>query len=65
VLSGFSGVVNQRWKEPVTKAKSFSISKHVVWEAYRHVKSNRGAAGVDGQSIAGFEVDLKNNLYKI
>jgi len=65
VLSGFSGVVNQRWKEPVTKAKSFSISKHVVWDAYRRVKSNHGAAGVDGQSIADFEVDLKNNLYKI
>jgi RNA-directed DNA polymerase len=49
----------------VTKAKSFSISKHVVWDAYRRVKSNHGAAGVDGQSIADFEVDLKNNLYKI
>jgi RNA-directed DNA polymerase len=30
------------------KAKSFSISKHVVWEAYKRVKANRGAAGVDG-----------------
>jgi len=49
----------------VTKAKPFSISKHVVWEAYRRVKSNRGAAGVDGQSIKDFEVDLKNNLYKV
>lgn len=49
----------------MTKAKPFSISKHVVWEAYRRVKSNRGAAGVDGQSIKDFEVDLKNNLYKV
>ena len=61
----FSDVVNQRWKEPVTKTKPFSISKHVVWEAYLRVKANQGAAGVDGQSIEDFEVDLKGNLYKI
>ncbi len=40
-------------------AKSFDISKWVVWEAYRKVKANRGAAGVDGESIAEFEADLK------
>ncbi len=62
MLSGFSNTVNQRWKEPVTKAKSFSISKKVVWEAYRRVKASKGAAGVDGQSIKDFEVDLKDNL---
>jgi len=48
----------------VEKAKPFSISKREVWEAYQHVKANQGAAGVDGQSIAGFERDLTNNLYK-
>ena len=61
----FSDVVNQRWKEPVTKTKPFCISKHVVWEAYQRVKANQGAAGVDGQSIEDFEVDLKGNLYKV
>jgi len=65
VLSGFSDAVNQRWEEPITKTKPFSICKQVVWEAYRRVKANRGAAGVDGQSIKDFEVDLKDNLYKI
>ena len=49
----------------MNKAKPFCISKWEVWEAYRRVKANQGAAGVDGQSIAGFEVDLKNNLFKI
>ncbi len=34
-------------------------------EAYERVKANKGAAGVDGESIADFEKDLKNNLYKI
>ena len=65
MLSGFSDTVNQEWEEPVTEAKPFSISKQVVWESYQRVKSNRGAAGVDGQSIKDFEVNLKDNLYKI
>jgi RNA-directed DNA polymerase len=45
--------------------KSFQIPKRLVWEAYRRVKANKGAAGVDGQSMADFEADLKSNLYKI
>jgi len=49
----------------LSKMKSFDISKQAVWESYLKVKSNRGAAGVDRQSIALFEEDLKNNLYKI
>lgn len=45
--------------------KPFEISKWTVWEAYGKVKANRGAPGVDGQSLAAFETDLQNNLYKI
>jgi RNA-directed DNA polymerase len=40
-------------------AKPFTISKQVVLEAYKRVKSNKGAAGVDDKTIADFEVDLK------
>lgn len=47
------------------KAKSFDISKHVVWEAYKRVKANKGVAGIDEESIAAFEERLKDNLYKI
>ena len=47
------------------KAKPFNISKHLVWDAYRKVKANRGAAGVDGQTIDQFEEALKDNLYKL
>ena len=47
------------------KPKSFEISKRAVWEAYRRVKANKGGAGVDGESMAEFEVDLKDNLYKL
>ena len=49
----------------MAEAKPYTISKQVVWEAYQKVKANKGAAGVDGQSIEAFEADLKNNLYKI
>jgi len=47
------------------KAKSFEISKKVVWEAWKQVKANQGTAGVDAESIADFEENLKDNLYKI
>jgi len=49
----------------MNQAKPYSISKHAVWEAYKRVKSNQGAAGVDGVSIQEFEKRLKDNLYKI
>lgn len=52
-------------EEPVSKPKPFEISKEVVWEAYLRVKANKGAAGVDGESIEEFEKDLKGNLYKL
>jgi len=45
--------------------KPFSIEKRRVYEAYKAVKSNRGAAGVDGQTLEMFETDLAGNLYKI
>ena len=47
------------------EAKSHVISKQAVWEAYKRVKANHGAAGVDGQSLAAFEANLKDNLYKL
>lgn len=47
------------------KAKPFDIPKREVWEAFKKVKANQGAAGVDGQTGADFEADLSNNLYKL
>jgi len=45
--------------------KPFPIDKRLVYEAYKAVKSNRGAAGVDEQTIEQFEADLSGNLYRI
>jgi len=45
--------------------KSLPITKAMVWKAYQLVKRNGKAAGVDGQSLEDFAMDLKNNLYKI
>ena len=49
----------------MAKAKPFNIPKREVWEAFKKVKANQGAAGVDGQTIAEFEADLSNNLYRL
>jgi len=48
-----------------TTGKPFLIEKARVYEAYKAVKSNRGAAGVDGQTIEQFDANLKGNLYRI
>ena len=48
-----------------TKCKSYVISKWLVSRAYRLVKANAGAAGVDKETIEQFEKDLEDNLYKI
>ena len=47
------------------KAKPFVISKKEVWEAFKRVKFNGGTAGGDKQTIAEFEKDLSNNLYRL
>ena len=51
--------------EPVNEAKPFDIPKRLIWESYKRVKSNKGAAGVDGQSIREFDQNRDHNLYKI
>src|SRR6266404_4382175 len=52
-------------EEPLNAAKPFAIPKQLVWQAYLEVKSKGGAAGVDHESLEGFERNLKKNLYRI
>jgi group II intron reverse transcriptase/maturase len=57
------------WKQDeamdTAKTKPFNIDKKLVYDAYKAVKANAGAAGVDGQSLEMFDKDLMRNLYKI
>jgi len=52
-------------EELARSVKPFGIGKRVVWEAFKHVKSNQGAAGIDRETIELFEANLKDNLYLI
>lgn len=49
----------------MTSTKPFAIPKRLIWEAYRRVKANRGAAGVDAVSIEQFDENRNGNLYRI
>jgi RNA-directed DNA polymerase len=51
--------------ESKSRVKSFSIDKRVVWDAWKQVRANQGAPGVDEESVAEFERDLSGNLYKL
>jgi RNA-directed DNA polymerase len=58
-----NGQLNE--EEPMNKAKQFQISEIVVREAFDRVKANKGAAGIDGQSVEAFEQELEKNLYRV
>lgn len=49
----------------MTSTKPYSIAKRTVWEAYQQVKTNRGAEGIDDETIAMFDQHLSKNLYKL
>ena len=51
--------------EAMTNPKPYDIPMKRVLEAYRQVRANQGAAGIDGESLAMFEADLSRNLYKL
>ena len=59
------GFGRSRVNELKSPDKPFEISKWAVQEAWEKVKANKGAPGVDGVSIEGFEADLHNNLYRV
>ena len=46
----------------MSSTKPFAIAKRSVWEAYQQVKANRGAAGIDDETIAMFEQDLGSQV---
>ena len=52
-------------EEILSETKPFVISKDQVMKAFQLIKANKGAAGVDQQSLKEFELNLKDNLYKL
>ena len=49
----------------MTKTKPFEISKRLIWESWKHVAANKGAPGVDKESIQDFHSRLGGNLYTL
>ena len=45
--------------------KPFDIPRYHYHEAFEEVRTNKGAAGVDRESIADYEENLDGNLYKL
>jgi len=60
-----AGLNNRQREDSEQRPKPFDITKREVWEAWKKVKANQGAAGIDGQSIEMFEENLRGNLYKL
>ena len=46
-------------------SKGIPITKQMVWDSYKKVKSNKGSGGVDGKSLANYSENLSSNLYKL
>jgi RNA-directed DNA polymerase len=49
----------------MTSTKSFAITKRQVYDAWKRVRANRGAAGIDEETVAAFEENVSRNLYTI
>jgi RNA-directed DNA polymerase len=54
-----------RREEGRAATKSLARPKRAVVAAWKRVKANRGAAGIDGESLAAFEQKLAGNLYRV
>ncbi len=53
----------RRIKSKLTRG--IPITKQMVWSAYKKVRSNGKAAGIDGETIALYEEQLSSNLYRL
>lgn len=58
-------LANLKREEPVSQSKPYDVSKQSVWDAYKRVKANQGASGVDEMTIQKLEENLEDNLYKL
>jgi RNA-directed DNA polymerase len=66
VVRSVNRISGRSWVDELkSSGKPFVISKWEVQKAWETVRANKGAPGVDGESIEEFESDLKNNLYRV
>ncbi len=56
---------NNRGMNGTTPTRGIPITKQMVWDAYKKVRSNQGSAGIDNQTLADYELNLSGNLYKL
>jgi RNA-directed DNA polymerase len=47
------------------ETKSIPITKRMIWESYKKVRKNKGAAGIDEETIDMYEQRLEDNLYML
>ena len=64
-LFGLLRVTTVKQDDPRTEAKPFDIPKRLIWNAWKRVAANKGAPGVDMESIDAFQHQLGRNLYKL
>jgi RNA-directed DNA polymerase len=60
----FTTLGNQGMTKPIL-TKGIPITKQMVYEAYKKVHRNKGAAGIDEESLEDFDLGKAKNLYKI
>lgn len=64
-LFGQRRVTTVKQDDPRPTAKPFEIPKSLVYEAWKRVAANKGAPGVDNESIQAYQENLGGNLYKL
>ena len=55
----------QRGRDSGSETKSIPITKRMIWESYKKVRKNKGAAGIDEETIDMYEQRLEDNLYTL
>ena len=55
----------KRGRDSGAETKSIPITKQMIWGAFKKVRSNKGAAGIDEETIEWYEKRLQDNLYML